>query len=126
MELFKISGFPPDVNYLFLGDYVDRGYYSVECVCLLLSYQIRYPNRIALLRGNHESRAITQVYGFYDECLQKYGNANVWRFLTDVFDMLPLAAIVDNELFCLHGGLSPSSMQTNEILALDRKQEVPS
>ncbi len=125
MELFKIAGEPPDVNYLFLGDYVDRGYYSVECVCLLLALKLRYPKRITLLRGNHESRAITQVYGFYDECFQKYGNANVWKYLTDIFDYLPLTAIVDNKLFCLHGGLSPGIGDLNGIREINRVQEVP-
>ena len=125
MELFKIAGKPPDVNYLFLGDYVDRGYYSVECVCLLLTLKLRYPKRITLLRGNHESRAITQVYGFYDECFQKYGNANVWKYLTDIFDFLPLVAIVENELFCLHGGLSPGIGTIDGVKELNRLQEVP-
>lgn len=131
MELFKIGGKSPDTNYLFMGDYVDRGYYSVETVTLLValkvsnhskcspmfvwkkktmflaekeltavlfSFQVRYRERITILRGNHESRQITQVYGFYDECLRKYGNANVWKYFTDLFDYLPLTALVDSQV----------------------------
>ncbi|KAL9599471.1 MAG: hypothetical protein Q9219_003810 [cf. Caloplaca sp. 3 TL-2023] len=125
MELFRIGGPNPDTNYLFMGDYVDRGYYSVETVTLLVALKIRYPQRITILRGNHESRQITQVYGFYDECLRKYGNANVWKFFTDLFDFLPLTALIDNQIFCLHGGLSPSIDTLDNIRALDRIQEVP-
>lgn len=125
MELFKIGGPNPDTNYLFMGDYVDRGYFSVETVTLLVALKIRYPSRITILRGNHESRQITQVYGFYDECLRKYGNANVWKYFTDLFDFLPLTALIDNQIFCLHGGLSPSIDTLDNIRALDRIQEVP-
>jgi len=71
LEVFKLSGWPPHTHYLFLGDYVDRGYYSVECVCLVVALKVRYPQQVHLIRGNHESRQITQVYGFYDECLRK-------------------------------------------------------
>lgn len=125
MELFRIGGRSPDTNYLFMGDYVDRGYYSVETVTLLVALKVRYRERITILRGNHESRQITQVYGFYDECLRKYGNANVWKFFTDLFDYLPLTALVDGQIFCLHGGLSPSIDTLDHIRALDRIQEVP-
>ena len=125
MELFKIGGDTPDTNYLFMGDYVDRGYYSVESVSLLVTLKVRFPNRIYLTRGNHESRQITQVYGFYDECMRKYGNSNVWKYFTDLFDYLPLTAVVDNQIFCLHGGLSPSIETLDNIKMLERFQEVP-
>jgi len=124
-ELFRIGGTPPDTNYLFMGDYVDRGYYSVECVTLLVCYKIRYPDRVAILRGNHESRQITQVYGFYDECIKKYGNANVWKYFTDLFDFLPLTALIESQIFCLHGGLSPAIETLDDIRQINRFQEVP-
>ncbi|XP_031280900.1 serine/threonine-protein phosphatase PP2A-4 catalytic subunit-like isoform X2 [Pistacia vera] len=124
-ELFRIGGKCPDTNYLFMGDYVDRGYYSVETVTLLVALKVRYSQRITILRGNHESRQITQVYGFYDECLRKYGNANVWKIFTDLFDYFPLTALVESEIFCLHGGLSPSIETLDNIRNFDRVQEVP-
>ena len=108
-----------------MGDFVDRGFHSVETFLLLLALKVRYPERITLIRGNHESRQITQVYGFYDECLRKYGSVNVWRYCTEIFDFLPLAAVIDNQIFCVHGGLSPCFDTLDEIMCIDRKQEVP-
>ncbi|KAG4304257.1 hypothetical protein PORY_002232 [Pneumocystis oryctolagi] len=125
MELFKIGGTCPNTNYIFMGDFVDRGFNSIETFLLLLSFKVRYPDRITLIRGNHESRQITQVYGFYDECIRKYGNSNVWRYCTEVFDYLSLAAVVDGKIFCVHGGLSPGITTIDQIRLLDRKQEVP-
>eukprot|EP01129_Flabellula_baltica_P015062 TRINITY_DN7433_c0_g1_i1.p1 TRINITY_DN7433_c0_g1~~TRINITY_DN7433_c0_g1_i1.p1 ORF type:complete len:320 (-),score=79.33 TRINITY_DN7433_c0_g1_i1:85-1044(-) len=124
-ELFRIGGALPDTNYLFMGDYVDRGYYSVETVTMLIALKIRYPNRITILRGNHESREITQVYGFYDECLKKYGTPNVWRMFTDLFDYLPTTALIEDQVFCLHGGLSPQVESLDHLRKLDRIQKVP-
>jgi serine/threonine-protein phosphatase 4 catalytic subunit len=124
-ELFKVGGDVPETNYLFLGDFVDRGFYSVETFLLLLALKVRYPDRITLIRGNHESRQITQVYGFYDECKRKYGSVNVWRYCTEIFDYLSLAAIIDDRIFTVHGGLSPAITSIDQIRAIDRKQEVP-
>ena len=125
LEMFKLGGHAPDTNYLFLGDYVDRGYYSVETVTLVVALKVRYPDRVTIIRGNHESRQITQVYGFYDECLRKYGGADAWRYITDAFDHLPLAATVENEIFCPHGGLSPSLDTLDHVRELQRAREVP-
>ena len=125
LELFKVGGDCPDTNYLFMGDFVDRGFYSVETFLLLLALKVRYPDRMYLIRGNHECRQIAQVYGFYDECLRKYGSVNVWRYCTDVFDYLSLSALIDNKIFCVHGGLSPNITTIDQIRAIDRKQEVP-
>ena len=80
---------------------------------------------MTLLRGNHESKSITLIYGFYDECLRKYGSTNVWQYCTDVFDYLPISALIENRIFCVHGGLSPSIDVLDDINCLDRKQEVP-
>jgi len=124
-ELFKVGGEVPDTNYLFLGDFVDRGFYSVQTFLLLLALKVRYPDRITLIRGNHESRQITQVYGFYDECLRKYGSVNVWRYCTEIFDYLSLSALIEDKIFCVHGGLSPSINTLDQIRKIDRKQEVP-
>merc|ERR1711924_489519 len=114
----KIGGKCPDTNYLFMGDYVDRGYYSVETVTLLVCLKVRYRDRLTILRGNHESRQITQVYGFYDECMRKYGNANAWKYCTQVFDYLTLACLIDGRVMCVHAGLSP------EIKTLDQVRTI--
>ncbi|KAK1268208.1 Serine/threonine-protein phosphatase PP-X isozyme 2 [Acorus gramineus] len=125
-ELFKVGRDCPKTNYLFLGDFVDRGFHSVETFLLLLALKVRYPDRITLVRGNHESREVTQVYGFYDECIQKYGNVNVWRYCTEIFDYLSLSALIENQIFSVHGGLSPAIQMLDQLRVIDRKKEVSS
>lgn len=125
LELFNIGGQIPEKNYVFMGDFVDRGFNSVETFELLMLLKIRHPGCITLIRGNHESRQITQVYGFYDECLRKYGNANPWKYCTEVFDYLTVSAIVENSIFCVHGGLSPDVKLLDQIRTLNRVQEIP-
>ena len=107
LELFRTGGEIPSTNYIFMGDFVDRGHNSVETFELLLCLKAKYPDCITLLRGNHESRQITQVYGFYEECVRKYGNPNPWKYCTEVMDYLNLCAVIDGKVFCVHGGLSP-------------------
>eukprot|EP01084_Bolivina_argentea_P240536 404063_1 len=125
VELFKVGGEIPDQNYLFMGNFVNRGYYSVETFLLLLALKVRYPDRITLLRGNHECRQITKVYGFYEECMRKYVSVNVWKYCTDIFDYLPLCAVIKDRIFCVHAGLSPSINTLDQIRLMDRKQEIP-
>ncbi|KAI6817020.1 Metallo-dependent phosphatase [Hortaea werneckii] len=112
-------------NFIFLGDFVDRGYFSLETFTLLMCLKAKFPDKITLVRGNHESRQITQVYGFYEECQQKYGNASVWKSCCQVFDFLALAAIIDGKVLCVHGGLSPEIRTLDQIRVVARAQEIP-
>jgi len=125
VELFRKGGEIPKTNYVFMGDFVDRGHHSVETLQLLLCYKARYPQSITLLRGNHECRQVTQVYGFYDECFRKYGSANAWKYCTEVFDYLTLACVIDGSILCVHGGLSPVISTLDQIRLLERNQEIP-
>merc|ERR1712048_483455 len=124
LRLFEYGGFPPEANYLFLGDYVDRGKQSLETICLLLSYKIKYPENFFLLRGNHECASINRIYGFYDECKRRY-NIKLWKTFTDCFNCLPLVAIVDEKIFCCHGGLSPDLESMEQIRRIMRPTDVP-
>ena len=115
-ELFRVGGEIPDTKYLFLGDLVDRGYYSVETILLLLALKIKHPERLFLVRGNHESRETTLKYGFYEECKRKYeGSLVVWQHCTRAFDFISLSAVIGGKVFCVHGGLSPSVFAVDEI-----------
>jgi len=125
MELFRTGGEIPHSRYVFLGDYVDRGYNSVETLELLLCLKIKYPGHITLLRGNHESRQISLSYGFYEEIMRKYGNTNPWRYFTEVFDYFSIAAIIEGKIFCIHGGLSPYISTIDQIRLINRKMEIP-
>mmetsp|Transcript_44790 Transcript_44790/g.127912 ORF Transcript_44790/g.127912 Transcript_44790/m.127912 type:complete len:310 (-) Transcript_44790:215-1144(-) len=109
LRLFEFGGFPPESNYLFLGDYVDRGKQSLEVVILLLVYKIKFPENFFMLRGNHECAAITRIYGFYDECKSRY-SVKLWKTFCDVFNCLPACAIIDDKVICMHGGLSQEVM----------------
>lgn len=124
LRLFEYGGFPPDANYLFLGDYVDRGKQSLETICLLLAYKIKYPENFFLLRGNHECASINRIYGFYDECKRRY-NIKLWKTFTDCFNCLPIAAIIDEKIFCVHGGLSPEHTSMDQIRRIPRPTDVP-
>jgi serine/threonine-protein phosphatase PP1 catalytic subunit len=124
LRLFEYGGFPPEANYLFLGDYVDRGKQSLETICLLLAYKIKYPENFFILRGNHECASINRIYGFYDECKRRY-NIKLWKTFTDCFNCLPIAAVIDEKIFCMHGGLSPDLNQMEQIRKVMRPTDVP-
>lgn len=136
-----------------MGDYVDRGRQSLETICLLLAYKIKYPENFFLLRGNHECASINRIYGFYDECkynkffpfiLKKFScyfrliipkltyfqgkrryNIKLWKTFTDCFNCLPVAAIIDDKIFCMHGGLSPELTNMEQIRRIIRPTDVP-
>ncbi|XP_044481741.1 serine/threonine-protein phosphatase PP1 isozyme 3-like isoform X3 [Mangifera indica] len=124
LRLFEYGGLPPQVNYLFLGDYVDRGKQSLETICLLLAYKIKYPENFFLLRGNHECASVNRIYGFYDECKRRF-NVRLWKTFTDCFNCLPVAALIDEKILCMHGGLSPDLHNLDQIRNIQRPTAVP-
>ncbi|GJN40404.1 hypothetical protein PR202_gb29611 [Eleusine coracana subsp. coracana] len=128
LRMFKECGFPHQQNnnnkHLFLGDYVDRGEQSIETACLLLAYKVRYPEHFFLLRGNHEVASVNRIYGFYDECKRRY-SVRLWRAFTDCFNCLPVAALVDDRILCVHGGISPHLRSLDQIRELPRPSDVP-
>ena len=124
IRLFDFGGTPEKKQYLFLGDYVDRGKNSIECISLLLAYKIKFPKNIYLLRGNHESEMINRTYGFYDECKRRY-NLRIWKIFSDCFNWLPISAIVNSKILCMHGGLSPDLKELKNLKQIVRPTEVP-
>jgi serine/threonine-protein phosphatase PP1 catalytic subunit len=126
LKLFKLGGLPNgiDKNYLFLGDYVDRGQDSLQTICLLFYFKIKYPNNFFLLRGNHESASINRVYGFYDECKRKY-NVKLWKTFCDTFNCMPVSAIIENKILCMHGGISPHIKQLSDLDKIKRPIDIP-
>ena len=124
LRIFEHCGYPGEYNYLFLGDYVDRGKQSLETICLLLCYKIKYPEKVTLLRGNHESSVTNRIYGFYDECKRRY-NVRIWRSFTELFNFLPVAALIDEKILCMHGGLSPDLKTIQNIQDISRPTDIP-
>jgi serine/threonine-protein phosphatase PP1 catalytic subunit len=124
IRVFTASDIGPDSRYLFLGDYVDRGPQSLEVVCLLFAMKLRAPTNIFLLRGNHESREMTECFGFAAECADKLAGRSYELFLS-VFECMPIVAIVNQRIFCVHGGLSPATYSIQSIREIERPTEIP-
>ena len=124
LRLFNYGGEPPKGNYLFLGDYVDRGKNSIETISLLFAYKIKYNENFFMLRGNHESENINKIYGFFDECKRRY-SVKLWKLFSDCFNSLPIAAMIDDKILCMHGGLSPDLISLEQLKKIVRPTEIP-
>jgi serine/threonine-protein phosphatase PP1 catalytic subunit len=128
LRIFHLSDvrLPGEVPYLFLGDYVDRGRNSIETICLLLAYKIKFPDTFFMLRGNHECSYINTLYGFRDDCTRSWEHGTeMWQLFIRVFNSLPFAAVIGDRIFCVHGGISPELTSLDQIRAIERPLEIP-
>ena len=124
LRVFEILKYPPESKFLFLGDYVDRGKRSLECILLLLCLKIKYPSKIFLLRGNHESEDINRMYGFYDECKRKV-SLRIYKKFCNLFNILPITALVGEKILCMHGGLAYDLKNLDQLKTIKRPTEIP-
>lgn len=124
LRIFNTIGHPETEKYVFLGDYVDRGFESVECITLLFAYKLLYPRKMTLLRGNHESESINKVFGFFDECKRKL-SVKVWKHYCAVFNEMPVACLISDKVLCMHGGISKELSSLDLIDKLERPTEIP-
>ena len=137
LEYFAIGGHPSEKNkYLFLGNMIDRGNQSIESLCLLFAYKIKYPNDIYLLRGNHEVASMTRVYGLFDECKKRY-NIRIWKYFIDTFNCMSICGIINytcnvnndhdmnKNIFCVHGGISPDFKSLSQIKKMRKPYDIP-
>lgn len=126
LRLFEHGGYPGQGNsqFVFLGDYVDRGKQSVETMCLLLAFKVLHPTKLHLLRGNHETATVNRIYGFYDECKRRY-SLKLYKAFTNAFNCMPMCAIISETILCMHGGLSPDLTDFSQIDSIQRPCEIP-
>ncbi|CAP35614.2 Protein CBG18099 [Caenorhabditis briggsae] len=126
IRLFNIARFPPHSNYIFLGDYVDRGRQNLELITLFLCYKIKFFDRFYMLRGNHECPAVNRVYGFYEECNKRYASTRLWLAFQEAFAAMPFTGLVSGRILCMHGGLSPKLTNIDALRELPRPMDPPS
>ncbi|EPY27237.1 protein phosphatase [Angomonas deanei] len=124
LRIYEKCGFPPYANYLFLGDYVDRGKHSVETIILQFCYKVVYPENFFLLRGNHECASINKMYGFFDDVKRRY-NIKLFKAFTDVFNTMPVCCVISEKIICMHGGLSPDLTSVASVIDIERPCDVP-
>jgi serine/threonine-protein phosphatase PP1 catalytic subunit len=132
VRFLKMTGLPPNEKLLFLGDYVDRGPNSIEVVALLFAMKILYPDKVFILRGNHECPDVNKGYGFFDECVQRFSNKGdinpalkVFNAINDALCAIPIAALINKKVFCTHGGLSPNLKNISDINKINRFSKIP-
>lgn len=126
MPTQKSGGDIDVVNYLFIGDFVDRGTYSLEVVTTLFCLKLQFPHRVFLVRGNHEDAEVNEHFGFKRECTARLKHGEeIWRAVNHVFDNLPVAALIENAIFCVHGGIGKSVVDIDQIRQIPRPLSAP-